>query len=88
MELKLDPAIALSGIPQGIILGPIIFVIYINDLAEVVKCGNTYLFVNDTKILQQIITKEDALQLQSDINSLQKWSHKWLLTFHPQNVMS
>ena len=77
--MKSDPAIS--------VLGPILFVIYINDLPEVMKCG-TYLFAGDTKILQQITTKENALQLQSGVNSLEQWSQKWLLTFHPKNVMS
>ena len=79
--MKSDPATVSSGIPQGSILGPILFVIHINDLPEVVKCG-TYLFADDTKIFRQITTKEDAPQLQSDINSLEQWSQKWLLTFH------
>ena len=79
--IKSDPAIALSGISQGSVLGSILFVIYINDLLEVVKCG-TYLFLDDTKIFRQVTTKEGAFQLQSDINSLEQWSQKWLLTFH------
>ena len=61
--IKSDPATVSSGIPQGSILGPILFVIYINDLSEVVKCG-TYLFADDTKVFRQVTTKEDALQLQ------------------------
>ena len=73
--MKSDPATVLSGIPQGSILGPILFVIYINDLPEIVKC-DTYLFADDTKTFRQITTKEDALQLQSDINSLEQWSQK------------
>ena len=47
--MKSDPANVLSGMPQGSVLGPMLFVIYINDLTEVVKCG-TYLFADDTKI--------------------------------------
>ena len=81
--MKSDPATVFSGIPRGSVLRPILFVIYINDLPEVVKCG-TYLFADDTKIFRQITTKEDALQLQSDINSLEQWSQKRLLTFHPK----
>ena len=52
-------------------------------LPEVVKCGN-YLFADDTKIFRQITTNEDVLLLQSDINSLEQRSQKWLLTFHPK----
>ena len=83
--MKSDPATALSGIPQSSFLEPILVVIYINDLPEVVKCG-TYLFADDTKIFRQITTKEDALQLQSDINSLEQWSQKWLLTCHQKKM--
>ena len=52
-------------------------------LLEVVKCA-TYLFADYTKIFRQITTKEDALLLHLDINSLEQWSQKWLLTFHPK----
>ena len=52
-------------------------------MPEVVKCG-TYLFADDTKIFRQITTKEDARQLQSDINSLEQWSQKWLLILRPK----
>ena len=81
--MKSDPATVLSGIPQGSVLGPILVVIYINNLPEVVK-SSTYVFADDTKIFRQITTKEDALHLQSDIISLEQWSQKWLLTFHPK----
>ena len=81
--MKSDPATVLSGIPQGSVLGPILFVIYVNDFPEVVKCG-TFLFADYTKIFRQITTKENALHLQSDINSLEQWYQKWLLTFHPK----
>ena len=81
--MKSDPATVSSGIPQGSILGPILFVIHINDLSEVVKCG-TYLFADNTKIFRHIKTKEGALQVQSGINSLAQWSQNWLLTFRPK----
>ena len=79
--IKSDPAAVLSGIHQGSVLGPILFVIYINDLPEVMKCG-TYVFADDTKIFRQTTTSEDVLQLLSDINSLEQRFRKWLLTFH------
>ena len=72
----------LSGIPQGSVLGPLLFVIYINDLPESVK-SDIFLFADDTKILKHITSEKDALDLQSDIDSLEQWSQKWLLRFHP-----
>ena len=69
--MKSDPATVVNGIPQSSVLEPILFV-------------GTYLFADDTQIFWQITTKEDSLQLESDINSMQQWSQKWLLLFHPE----
>jgi len=72
-----------SGIPQGSVLGPILFIIYINDLPEVVN-SNIYLFADDTKIYKSISTQADQEVLQSDIDNLSKWSETWLMKFHPE----
>ena len=76
-----EPTSVLSGIPQGSVLGPVLFVLYINDLPETVK-SDILLFADDTKIMRTITTREDACTLQNDIDSLQHWSHKWLLNFN------
>lgn len=73
----------LSGIPQGSVLGPLLFVIYINDLPEDLK-SNIYLFADDTKISKTINCANDQIILQSDIDKLTLWSKKWLLEFHPK----
>ena len=72
----------LSGIPQGSVLGPLLFVIYINDLPDTLS-SNTLLLADDTKVFRRITSKEDGQTLQADIDALQRWSDKWLLRFHP-----
>ena len=71
-----------SGIPQGSVIGPILFVIYINDLPDLVK-SNVYLFADDTKLFNIIKDQTDRDTLQNDLQKLTKWSETWLLKFHP-----
>ena len=63
----------LSGIPQGSVLGPILFVIFINDLPDVV-ISITKIFADDTKLFRAIRTLEDREKLRDDLNQLVKWS--------------
>ena len=77
-----ESAPVLSGIPQGSVLGPLLFVIYINRLPEAIN-SDSFLFSDDTKVFREITSKDDVLALQSEIDSLQHWSNKWMLQFHP-----
>ncbi|KAK3089125.1 hypothetical protein FSP39_001036 [Pinctada imbricata] len=72
-----------SGIPQGSVLGPTMFVIFINDLPDIVK-STVYLFADDTKIFNLVQEVEDKNTLQRDLEQLTTWSNTWLLRFHPQ----
>ena len=71
-----------SGIPQGSVLGLILFVLYINDLPENIV-SNVYMFVDDTKVFKTINCPNDQHTLQNDLDYLTPWSSKWLLRFHP-----
>ena len=73
----------ISGIPQGSVLGPILFVVYINDLPDAVT-SDIRLFADYTKVYRTITTTEDCRQLQSDLDNLQKWAKKWQMKFHPE----
>ena len=70
-----------SGIPQGTVLGPLLFVVYINDILENVT-SEGFLFADDTKLFHAIISKNDALHLQSDIDILTRWAEKWGMEFN------
>ena len=70
----------LSGIPQGSVLGPLLFVIFINDLPEILKeDGDLYLFADDAKIINHIKSIEDQQKLQQICNSFKEWSDRWLV---------
>ena len=71
----------ISGIPQGSVLGPLLSVLYINDLPDTVQ-SNVLLFADDTKIFNQVSSIDDALVLQNDIDALNRWSDRWLLKFN------
>ena len=71
-----------SGIPQGSVIGPLVFVLYINNLPELTK-SDTFLFADDIKIFRTITDKNDQGTLQDDLNTLEQWSNKWLLKLHP-----
>ena len=68
----------LSGIPQGSVLGPILFVLYINDLPDNM-ISEVFMFADDTKVFREIRSNEDIQTLQKDLNNLQGWPNKWLL---------
>ena len=72
----------ISGIPQGSVLGPLLFVLYINDLPGGLDC-HAFMFADDTKVLNRIQDQNDSIRLQNDLHRLESWSRKWLLSFHP-----
>ena len=60
----------LSGIPQGSILGPLLFLVYVNDILDYISNSVLYLFADDTKCLKAISDPAESIQLQDDINFL------------------
>ena len=72
-----------SGIPQGSVLGPILFLIYINDLPDIVQ-SFIKLFADDTKIYKPCDNELSSITLQNDIDRMTDWSKTWLLKFNEQ----
>ena len=70
-----------SGIPQGSVLGPILFVIYINYLPDVIS-SYVYMYADDTKIFRVNGDDGDADSLQRDLDAASEWRRKWLLSFN------
>ena len=70
-----------SGVPQGSVLGPILFVIYINGLPENVK-SSVKMLTEDTKLYRYVISEEDRDELQKNLNALQKWFETWLFSYN------
>lgn len=80
---KSDEAPVMSGVPQGSVLGPCLFLHYINDMPDHTKHSRIRLFADDTIMYLAITNNHDAKHLQEDLNRLADWEQKWQMEFHP-----
>jgi hypothetical protein len=78
-----------SGVPQGSVLGPSLFLFYINDMPVDID-STVRLFADDTIAYLAIKSNSDCLTLQKDLDKLSAWEKKWKMAFHPDkcNVLS
>ena len=70
-----------SGVPQGTVLGPLLFLLYINDIEKGLT-SKMRLFADDSAIYRRIDSEEDAHLLQQDLFRLQEWTSKWQMSFN------
>jgi hypothetical protein len=79
----------LSGVPQGSVLGPLLFLLFVNELPTWIV-SNMKMFADDTKMWSKITSASDSVDLQNDLNRLADWSSIWQLKFNPDKckVMS
>ena len=72
----------ISGVPQGTVMGPLLFLLYINDMPNVVK-SNVRIFADDA-IIYRDSNQDDSLSLQKDLDALCEWSKAWQM--HPSTL--
>ena len=71
----------MSGVPQGSVLGPILFLIYINDLEDDIS-SKVLKFADDSKVFRNVTNDTHKQSLQDDLEKFVKWSEKWQMLFN------
>ncbi|CAH8648541.1 unnamed protein product [Dicrocoelium dendriticum] len=87
------PTAVPSGVVQGSVLGPTLFLIYINDLCKILQHGRSFIFADDVKVVYDFPRGNEFSAINSireDLNALEKWCEHWQMTFSAQksNVMT
>ena len=72
----------ISGVPQGTVLGPLMFLLCINDINKNITSSKLGLFADDCVIYRTIYNKDDSIALQNDLSALSDWARIWQMNFN------
>ena len=75
-----------SGVPQGTVLAPLLFLCFVNDIPASIQC-KIRLYADYILLYSEISSTNDCIRLQNDINYLSNWFETWLLQFNPAKCM-
>ena len=78
--VRSDTAEVLSGMPRGTVLGPLLFLCFINDLPESIKSSQAKLFADDSLLFKVIRNDTDRALLQNDLTALEHWEKTWQMS--------
>ena len=72
-----------AGVPQGSVLGPLLFLVYINDLEKGIKSSVKF-FADDTSLFSVVRDPQiSAQELNHDLDLISRWAHQWKMSFNP-----
>ncbi len=78
-----------SGVPQGSVLGPLLFLLFINDITHVVRHSKIRLFADDTCLFIEVDNRTSAADhIDTDLSHINNWAAQWLVTFSPTKTKS
>ena len=73
-----------SGVPQGTVIGPILFILFINDFENNINHSSVRFFADDTRISKRTTCEQDTVKLQEDLDAVIKWSYENNMKLHKQ----
>ena len=80
--VKSQPAPVISGVPQGTVLGPILFIIYMNEIENILKEARSGSFADDTRLIKAVGSVADTELMQADLTSIVQWSVRNNMALH------
>ncbi len=78
-DVQSDTLSVISGVPQGSVLGPLLFIVYVNDIPDTISNSHCFLFADDAKLLKVLSSTSDHEELQEDLLAINTWCKQWNL---------